>query len=86
MKASRNSLIFLIDFLENVAEPLLTAGKTEENSLPYAEVSYLLGNMKTLLHGLPPKDFFTKWRMLGDFSQERKAIPYSVSRSCCLVS
>lgn len=63
----------LLDFLENAAGPLLAAGKSGESFLAYAEASYLFGNMANLKQGLPPNEFYSQWRRLVSFSQEKEA-------------
>jgi GTPase SAR1 family protein len=61
---------WLNDFQENVAEPLLNAGKTFENFLAYEETRYILSNLEQLSHDVPPLEFYFQWRMLDDFSKE----------------
>ncbi|PGZ93530.1 hypothetical protein COE51_23770 [Bacillus pseudomycoides] len=63
---------WLGDFQENVAVPLLNAGRTLENFLAYEEVNYLLSNLAQLGHDLPPKEFYSQWKMLDGLLKEKE--------------
>ncbi|SME23360.1 Bacterial dynamin-like protein [Bacillus mobilis] len=62
----------LDDFQENVAVPLLNAGRTLENLLVYEEVNYLFSNLEQLGHDLPPKEFYHQWKMMDVSSKVRE--------------